>query len=718
MAQAPAALAQQPPATPRPAPARPAAPATVEGVTVTGQSQGFRSSIDRRSYGVATDLQATSGSIGDALRNIPSVEVDVQGNVSLRGDANVTIMIDGKPSGMFRGEGRAQALQALPADQIERVEVITNPSAAFKPDGAAGIINLVTKTVRKPGRSGSMRASIGSAGRHNAGISGAYNSRKLTLSGDAGFRHDSQKQGGRDQRERLDPVTGQFVESIQTFANASAVDSRNARVTLDYDPDLKTRLGVELRHNGVDFAPLTFETFQVGGVSPRGYDRLGRVRIGRDNTEASANYRRKFAGDDHQLVVDLSREKTEENRSRRTTTLNRRPAGPEAFEDLGGRNILWRSEFKADYSRPMPGEAKLKAGYELDVDDNDYDSFGARGVSSGGPLTPDLTLANRFLFAQTIHTVFGTYERPFGDFTVLAGLRIEDVRIDIDQVTTALKAENNYARVHPSLHLAYKLSDARQVSASYSHRLQRPRPEDYNPFRFYQDPQNFRSGNPALKPQETHSFEGGYQYRKDGTFYLATLYYRQSQDQVTDVVRDIGAGVFLTTRENLGESRSGGVELVANGRLSKQLTYNVSGNAFWNEIDASRLGFAEPRSAVSLSGRANLNWQVTPKDFVQVNANLHGKRLTPQGYNEPFGMLNLGYRRKISDALSLTVSVQDALDTFRDSQVIDTPVLRQNVRREIDFRAVFVGLTYSFGGGPRPREPGFEFSAGGAPGGQ
>ncbi|PTS87795.1 TonB-dependent receptor plug domain-containing protein, partial [Caulobacter sp. HMWF009] len=148
LAQAPSAAAPAPATRP---PARPEAATAVEGVVVTSDSTAMRASIDRRSYSVANDLSARTGSITDALRNIPSVEVDVQGNVSLRGDPNVTILIDGKPSGMFNGEGKADALQSLPADQIDRVEVMTNPSAAFRPDGTGGIINLVTKKTRKAG---------------------------------------------------------------------------------------------------------------------------------------------------------------------------------------------------------------------------------------------------------------------------------------------------------------------------------------------------------------------------------------------------------------------------------------------------------------------------------------------------------------------------------------------------------------------------------------
>ena len=207
-AQAAAPDASAKPAPAKPAaktPAKPSAGKTVDAITVTGASQnGMRTSIDRRSYGVANDLATTTGSISDALKNIPSVEVDVQGNVSLRGDTNVTIMVDGKPSALFRGASAAQALQSMPADQIERVEVITNPSAQFSPEGTAGVINLITKTSHHVGKSGSIRLNLGTGNRGNFGVSGAYNSNKLTLSGDLNGRFDPQSGDGLDNRQILD----------------------------------------------------------------------------------------------------------------------------------------------------------------------------------------------------------------------------------------------------------------------------------------------------------------------------------------------------------------------------------------------------------------------------------------------------------------------------------------------------------------------------------
>ena len=212
-----------------------------------------------------------------------------------------------------------------------------------------------------------------------------------------------------------------------------------------------------------------------------------------------------------------------------------------------------------------------------------------------------------FRFDQQVHGIYATYERPFGDFTALAGLRIEATLIDLNQVTRGLTSDNDYVRAYPSLHVNYRLNEKEQLSASYSRRVQRPNPQDYNAFPIVLDPRNVIQGNPDLKPQQTDSFELGYQYRKGGATYLATGYYRHGQDAVNDVYRDIGGGVILQTKENVGTFQSAGVELVANGRLPKGFSYNLSGNLYWSEIDASDLGFgAGKQSTFTASGRGSV----------------------------------------------------------------------------------------------------------------
>jgi outer membrane receptor protein involved in Fe transport len=719
------------PAVAQPAPAKPptsaaAKPAakdegrTVGEVVVSGAAPDVRTSIDRTSYNVAKDLQATTGSIGDALRSVPSVEVDVQGNVALRGDPNVTIMIDGKPSGMFKGEGRAAALQSLPADQIERVEVITNPTAAFNPEGGSGVINLITKKTRKPGYSGNLRANYGSEGRANLGGSVGYNAAKLTVTADAGYRTDPQKFWSVDERQVLDAAGNTVLASRDDSLSRGDGRIYNGRVSADYDVTAADRLSGEVRY--IDMKPSVtgyehYEATDAAGALARVFDRFGHQEFQRRNGEVSGTWRRKLAGQDHELVVNGSLEKTEMTAARDSTLTVSRPGLQQTIERFGNDTTLDQVEIKVDYTRPLPGEAKLKAGYALQIDENDYFNSAARGPTPE-TVAPDLNFTNRFTYDQTIHQVYATYERPFGDLTVLAGLRLEAVEIDLNQVTSNIQAGNDYTEAYPSLHLAYQLGEGERLSASYSRRVQRPFAQDLNPFLIYIDPFNYRRGNPDLKPQITDSFEAAWQKRSGGTLYIGTLFYRVAHDQVIDVIEDLGGGVLLTTRDNAGQVRTAGLELVANGRLSKAITYNLNGNAGWQELDAGGLGFADKRDGFTVGGRANLNWQVTAKDFVQLNGFMNGKRLSAQGYRKASGLLNLGYRHKFSDQLSGVVTVQDVLNTFKDTQVIDTGTLRDRVVRDGNFRGVFVGFTWTFGGqGQKPREPGFDFGGGaGQPG--
>ncbi|MFI4964855.1 MAG: TonB-dependent receptor domain-containing protein [Caulobacterales bacterium] len=722
-AQSPAVAAQPAPGAHAPANAargkaapRPkAAPKTVEAITVTGVSQdGMRTSIDRRSYGVANDLAATTGSIADALKNVPSVEVDVQGNVSLRGDPNVTILVDGKPSGLFRGASAAQALQSLPADSIERVEVITNPSAQFSPEGSAGIINLVTRKVRKPGRSGSVRLNLGTAGRRNGGVTGAYSADRLTLSGDAGFRHDPQHSVTLDDRSRFD-ATGAPLETVrQVVDNRGPLDQWNLRGAVDYDLNRRDRLSAELRSNQTD---LDFHTLEhLRGLDPAGalnevFDQSGRTRNLRGDTAGQLAWRRSFGVQDD-LFVLASREKTIERNETEFTGVASAPVSPEIFQDITAHNALTLTQVKIDYNRPIAGEARLKAGYALRIDDNSYNDAGARGVGAAGA-APDGAQTNLFLYKQTINAAYVTYEQPFGDWTVLGGLRIEDVQLDLDQVTGAATHAAHSFTAYPSLHLGYRISEDQQLTASYSRRIQRPSPADLNPFRIEQDTVNFRAGNPNLQPEQTDSFEAGYQYRTGGSFYLATAYYRQSRHDVTDVVTDLGNGVLLDTKENLSSSRHAGLELVANGHLTKSLSYNASTNIYYAEIGSMGIpplpgapGMQGARSAVEGSGRFSLNWQLTPNDSFQASGQLRARRLTPQGHADPMFLSFLGYRHKFNDKLSAVVTVQDVLDTYRAHGFIDTPLLRDRVVNSGRIRAAYLGFSWSFGAPPkRPAEP-------------
>ena len=684
---------------------------SVSEVVVTGQAAPVQTSIDRRSYSVASDLQAQSGSIGDALRNVPSVEVDAQGEVSLRGDSNVTILIDGKPSSLFQGDGKGQALQQLPANSIERVEVITNPSAEFRADGSGGVINLVTSKAKGAGRTGSARVSVGND-RLAVGASTGFNSKALSVAADINFRHDPGKQAIAEDRSRPDPVTGGYDHQVQDQVNHLMFDTTSGRVSLDYDLDSRTRIGAEVRANYLDFGLQglsRFERRDGAGALNQAFGRELDLHQEGANGEVSASLRRKLDEAGREVSVNLSYEATQDNRVRAGRTSPSLPSGPDSFDTQRLGYDLRQADVKADYVRPMSGGATLKTGLELQFDDNSYDNRGFRGPAANA-LSPDPTLTNLFRYRQQLSQAYVTYERPVGDLTVLAGLRLEDVRLDLDQVTQKQSDENDYTRAYPTLHLAWKLSDTQELTASYSQRVQRPAPGDFNSFRFLVDPLNYKAGNPNLKPQKTQAFELGYAYRRAPALYQATLYYRENTNRVADVIQDLGGGIFLTTRENVASTRFAGLELTANGRISPSLTYSANTNLYWSTLDAGGLGFPGARSIVAASGQVSLNWQATASDFVQLSGFVNGRRLTPQGEYPASSGVDLGFRHKIDDRVSLLVTAQDILGSYRQQQILDTPALRTRLTRQPDSRRLMVGFVWTLGGG-RAKEPGFDFQS-------
>ena len=285
-------------------------------------------------------------------------------------------------------------------------------------------------------------------------------------------------------------------------------------------------------------------------------------------------------------------------------------------------------------------------------------------------------------------------------------------------MTTGEKSHASYFHAYPTLHFEYDLTGSQILRLSYSHRVARPEAEDLNPYPVFSDPQNLRAGNPRLRPEQTHSFEAGYEFDRRGMNWQATLYLRETYDAFTEVSRLISPTVLLTTKDNLGKSTAGGLELTGNGTLAKSLKYTLSGNVFYNRIDASNLGILGARSTWSYAAKASLDFQATGRDLLQVSATYNGKRLTPQGYRLPVGSINLGLRHQIRNNLAIVATVSDLLDSQRDRLVIDTPTLHDEVARRRSSRTAALGLTWTFAGNRRnAKEPQFDYSSDNGAGG-
>jgi outer membrane receptor protein involved in Fe transport len=711
-------MAQTVPAQPAPAQAPPSGPAAQpagedkpKDLVVTGTRAEVIGSPDRTSFNVANDLQVQTGTVADALRSVPGVEVDLQGRVSLRGDPGVEILIDGRPSAVLRGDNRGDVLLSMPAGQIERVEVITNPSAAMSPEGSGGVINLVTKQVRKDTRTATVRATLGTEGRGALNLSGAHSGNGLTVTGDIGYRRMTGDGEGVQLRSRTDPATGATITSRQDTELDTVSSGRTARLGVEYDLDKKNRLSTELsyREGRVD---IDRDDVFVSGNPAASYTRVSDIDLLQRGVSARGSWRHTIAKD-HELVADLEVEKGKLRREVEGATTFAGAAQP-VFERIRNAGDRGDVNVKLDYKRPAGENKSLNLGYQGNFSTIEFDSLGARGAALSA-LLPVANLTNRFDYEQLVHAVFGTYRFEVGKLDTQAGLRFEQVETRLDQITDGTRFDRNYFRAYPTLHLGYALTKTEQLRASYSRRIQRPNPQDLNPYTFYIDPQNLRRGNPRLLPEITDSFEIGIQHRKGPAFYSLTGFYRHSSGGVTDIISDLGGGVFLTTRANLATADRIGAEVVANGRFSEKLSYNASGTLLWNEIDSRIGGVSDPRSGVTYTARTNLNWQPTPKDFFQLNASYSGKQLLPQGFRRSGGIVNLGYRRKVNDKLSLLVTGQNVLDSAKQVLVFETPTLRDRFEQKGTGRVILLGLTYNIGGQSNRRrpEPGFDFQGAG-----
>ena len=690
------ALAQQPAASPKtdePAPA-------VSAVVISGKRPDVVESIDRKSYSVANDLVGASGTISDVLRNLPSVDIDAQGNLSLRGDASVQVLIDGKPSTTMSAANRAETLQSLPADTVDRIEVITNPSAAFKPDGGAGVINIITKKSRKPGLSGSVRASAGSDGR--ASVGGSISRRKgpLQVSANASMRRDLAWRPFTDDRTRIDPATGSTTRSRQDTLLKSRRTTAMASASVDYDLTAKDRLGVGGSYSSRTGDPRVQQrnlTQNASGAVTGDYDRIGTGREREDNTEATARYRHVFDQAGREFTLDLRRGQTIEKRTRLFTNRYRLPAGPVTMDEQRPRGVETQGEATAEYKQDLAG-GKLLIGYDYQRNSADYQAFGATTDPLTGVTTPDPAMTNRFLYVQRTHALYGTYDRKLSTkLTAVLGLRLEDTSTDGDQVDTAQRDHTGYFRVYPTLHLQYDLTDSQNLRLSYSKRIYRPDIEDLNPYPVFSDPLNVRAGNPHLKPKETQSFEAGYAYESGATSWGATAYYRLTDNAFAEVSRFISPTVLLTTHENVGKNTAAGLDVSGRGKLTPKLSYRLSGNVGYNRFDGANLGLGA-RQGVNGSAKAGLDFQATASDMAQISIDYRSKRPLIQGDRLAVASVNLGYRHVFKSGSSAVLAVSDLFDSARERTRIDTATLVESSWRRNSRRAISLTLSMPFGG--------------------
>lgn len=431
-----------------------------------------------------------------------------------------------------------------------------------------------------------------------------------------------------------------------------------------------------------------------------------------DSIGATGRVLHRFDTDGHEWSNEVRIDRQTSEDDYRMTTNWLTPDRAPLYEGMNSEAATETLGFTSAYTRPMGDSEKLRLGYEFTRVAPDQENVFRRGASPEQMvLVPEQT--NRFSGEQTVHAVYSTYERPLTNkLTAQAGLRLEQADIEVRDLTGGRAASQDYFRAYPTGHLQYQLTETQTLRASYSRRIQRPQLTQLNPFEVYRGPLLRTSGNPNLKPQETDAFEAMWQMRQGQNFYQATLYYRDTDKAFTDVATELGDGVILTRPENLGARRDIGLELTAAGRLHPTLRYSANANIYRQEIDASNIPGGRDREGTMASGRLSLNWQPTQKDFVQLSGFWQGETLLAQGTREAGGMVNLGYRRKLSDKLSLNVTGRDLFNSFKNTVRYDTPTFREVSEQHINLRAFYIGLSWQLGSGPRRQPEQFDFSTG------
>ncbi len=694
--------------------APPAAAGTgaIAPVVVTADRLSVETLIDRKVYTISADLQSAVGTVADVLTAIPSVEVDGDGNVSLRGDSNVTILIDGRPAAQLSGASAADNLLQIPAQDIEKIEVITNPPAQFKADGTAGIINIIMRKRRRAGSSGMAQASAGNRERALFGASGNYNAGSLGFSGGVSLRQDDRRRIVESSLAAPDPVSGALLRSDHNLDEHVRRWIPVAKAGVDYAPNDRQSLELTAtrgERSGNRFFDQHDTSSLAPGVPTTIADRHSAGREWSIDTSQRLVFQQTLGRPGETLSLMIGRSAFHEREHYDYTNSYPLPPAPPSGDDLNLAEDLVTRELSADLVLPLGGDRSLKLGYDLEQDDNGYDNSGDNVDPVTGALVVNPGLTNQFRYAQQVHAAYGSYQARAGAWTWQGGLRLERTRVDALEVTDSIANDRTDLRAYPSLHLDRSLPGGATLSFSASRRVSRPDPGALNPYTDHQDTQNLRAGNPALLPQDTQSYEVGYSVEAKGLAYGLTGYFRRDRNRVTDVTRALGGGVVLTTKANLPRSRSGGIEFTANGHLTSTLAFGLSGNAFYNEIDGTALGAPGLESTTGVNAKANLDYRPTSAATAQLSATRSDKRLTPQGFVDAINILNLGYKQQLEPRLAAVATVSDLFSGQRFRRHAASPSLTDVYERHVLGRVAYVGLLYAFGSQKKSKPGGFDY---------
>lgn len=692
-------------------------------VTVTGQRATMKLEVDRKSFDVGQLISNAGQSASDVLDNVPSIEVDNDGNVSLRGNSSVEVWINGKASGLT-SDNRAQILQQLPAESIDRVEVIDNPSAKFSAEGSAGIINIVLKKDRKAGYYGSVQAGGDTRGGANTSFNVNYNSRLIDSYINLGYRHRANT-GHMESQQTSDTYN-------QTYDSDSKQRGNNfftrAGVTLHATTKDDFSLSGMLMHGGGNshsYTPYIY-TAVANGLNNYQLDRINRSRTGMDMRYGEFNYRHSF-NDKHfiDFTADLSSWKMNgDNWYQDSTVVVGIDDVTYSYQYRPQYINNHRKELKLEYENQVTKNFKIEAGYNgnFSRENTPQESYMDNTSFDGTNASEDKLFFNRFIYKQDLHAFYTTLSYKFGALSLMGGLRGEYWRVNTESYTweqehdASLREQpfkKDYFQLFPSVFMSWQMTETQQLQLNYTRRLRRPWGGQLNSFRDTRDATTVSFGNPYLTPEFSNSFSLNYLKQWNDHSLLVSAYYRPTTDVIQRIsYKNKEDGLFYQTSMNVAKSVSTGLEMTVKNKLWRILDLTTSANAYYYRLN----GFSYDIDGQTVTGNSdhNFTWNarmtaslMLPYDIsIQSTGRYTARQVITQGYRKANYSIDFGARKNFFNKLfTLSVNCRDLLDSRRFETFTSGPNFTRHQINRRGGRRMSMTLTWNFGNMKQKKRP-------------
>ncbi|MFY0631312.1 MAG: TonB-dependent receptor [Flavobacteriaceae bacterium] len=684
----------------------------LDEVVIVAEKTTVNIRLDKKIYNIGKDLSVRGGTASDVLGNVPSVQVDVEGAVSLRGNESVTILIDGRPSALV-GINGADALRQIPAEAIEKVEVITSPSARYDAEGTAGIINIILRKNKITGFNGSLQINAGSPARYGTAFNANLRNEKWNFFTNTGWRYraapgnsfsDSQFFSATAQNARVieERVFGRLGRSLFTSFGIEHYINDNSsiigNIVLNKGNDDDTNTNIINRFDG------------VGGLNEATL-RTEDESEDEDRIQYTLDYINNFDRNGKKLSINLQYSTEAEDVLNNITEIDTQANLLNDLEQVIEDQEEKRGLLQIDYVLPVGEKIQYELGYRGNYRDI-FNSFylAERQVFPNGPLVPDTGLNNSFNYKELINAAYFQYGQEFGKVSLLAGLRYEHTGIEIEQETSASTDSKSYGKLFPTVNFGYELKDGESFTVGYNRRIRRPRGRFLNPFPSRSSESNIFSGNVDIDPVISDAFEVGYLKRWSKVTLSTSVYYNISTDnwefiqQDTGELTDNGDPIIRRSPVNLSTQKRVGYEFTLNYRPFKIWNINSDFNLFRVTTEGD---YVDPTTMVSqnfdfentaFSIRLNQKLTLPGKTDVQVNMNYRGPSRNAQSKREGIFSMNIAASKDLfKEKASLSLNISDVFNSRKRQQnTFVDGVFEQYSEFQWRQRQISLNFTYRF----------------------